>query len=102
MFENEITSTVCCAGTWRGLPVAVKTVRFQSVKDRHSFESAVAEAAIANNLTHPNIVATYAHELKATPCPTSNGPEDLVSWKLYLVQVSVPIFINKKHFCWML
>jgi serine/threonine protein kinase len=43
-----------------------------------------AEAAIACSLTHPNIVSTYAHEIKNLF--TASRTHELAAYKLYLVQ----------------
>ena len=74
------------AGTWRGLNVAVKTVIFQGANmDSDSMRRATTEASIAYNLAHPNIVATYSHELKSIV--DTSHVEELNTWKLYLIQV---------------
>jgi hypothetical protein len=86
------------AGKWRGLEVAIKTVLFQS-GDRDSIAHRIAsEAAIASNLTHENVVATYAHDVRAVadggaagagPGPGSGAAAagELAIFKFYLVQV---------------
>jgi hypothetical protein len=53
-------------GTWRNLPVAVKTVVFQ---DRSSGvdkgqRRAITEAAITSSVSHPNVVATLSYDLQ--------------------------------------
>ena len=83
--EKETLFTMCFAGVWRGLRVAVKTVVFQGVSAGNaSMQRAAAEASIAYNLAHPNIVVTYSYDLK--PMSDSHVRE-LNSWKLYLIQV---------------
>lgn len=61
-------------GTWRGLPVAVKSVVFNGARK----QMALQEAALSRSISHPSIVATYAYDLKpicsrhSTP-PNSTG-----------------------------
>jgi hypothetical protein len=74
------------AGQWRGLPVAIKTVLFQSSSGDSQMALVASEAAIASNLVHPNIVATYSHDI----CNVSQGGNELPIFKFYLIQVSVP------------
>ncbi|GFR46219.1 hypothetical protein Agub_g7762 [Astrephomene gubernaculifera] len=62
-------SSVVYCGTWRGLPVAIKTLVVSDAAvgqegTGHSRHWAVLEAAISMSLTHPNIVATYTYEVK--------------------------------------
>ena len=72
------------AGRWRGLEVAIKTVVFES-GDRDSQTALVAsEAAIASNLVHSNIVATYWHDVRTVS--DAHGLEFGI-FKLCLVQV---------------
>ena len=74
------------AGTWRGLPVAVKSVVFHAnaVEDA-PFRRAAAEASVAYGLQHTNIVTTFSHELKQRF--SESHVEELLSWELYLVSV---------------
>ena len=45
--------------------MAVKTVTFQERSSGGSAQQrAIAEAAITFSLTHPNVIATYFHEIK--------------------------------------
>eukprot|EP00892_Ulva_mutabilis_P009199 jgi/Ulvmu1/6651/UM003_0289.1 len=71
-------------GLWRGLPVAIKTILFQSEPQQQQTESIASEAAIASNLSHKNVVATYSHDIRSVDAPgTSN---ELAVFKFYLVQ----------------
>lgn len=74
------------AGEWRGLEVAIKTVIFSSSGIDSDQQTAVvaSEAAIASNLVHPNIVATYSHDV--LDVAKAVGPE-LGVYKFYLIQV---------------
>ncbi|KXZ45280.1 hypothetical protein GPECTOR_56g376 [Gonium pectorale] len=47
---------------WRGLEVAVKSTTFQADGDPWAHHH-IWEAALAVTLSHPNVVATYAHQL---------------------------------------
>lgn len=100
-------------GTWKGIPVAIKTVVFQD-KGRKELQQnkerarAIVEAAISSSVAHPNIVQTYAFSFKRvskrgmvdevsendkTPHVGSvkkiKHPPRLTNWKLYMVQVSL-------------
>jgi hypothetical protein len=71
--------------------VAIKTVLFQSSGDSDRATSLVAsEAAIATNLSHPNVVATYTHDICAVVA--EDGRNELDIYKFYLVQVQLPLF----------
>jgi hypothetical protein len=63
--------------------VAIKTVIFQSSEQDNTTAAVASEAAIATNLVHRNIVATYAHDICSMP---SMGKE-LDVYKFYLLQV---------------
>jgi hypothetical protein len=69
----------------------VKTIVFQDTGDAdpQKVQRIFAEAAIACNVNHANIVNTYAHELKQMPS-TLRG--ELVDYKLYLIQVCTTCF----------
>lgn len=102
-------------GTWKGIPVAIKTVVFQDkghkeLQQNKERARAIVEAAISSSVAHPNIVQTYAFSFKRvskrstadedsekqlnvkTPHAGSakkiNRPRRLTNWKLYMVQVS--------------
>ena len=55
------------AGQWRGLDVAIKTVTLEGAPSSSQKGRASREAAIASNLVHPNIMATYSHDVQAVP-----------------------------------
>jgi hypothetical protein len=103
-------SHVLHAGEWRGLEVAIKTVLFQSGVDSSPINPALAakhgrsahspaqhapseaeiasEAAIATNMMHPNIVATYSYDImKVSGGKTPVDTGELAVYKLYLIQV---------------
>ncbi|KXZ48446.1 hypothetical protein GPECTOR_28g856 [Gonium pectorale] len=109
-------------GEWRGLEVAVKTLLFQAFvgsggeESGNSFkEQAMLEAAIATTLFHPNVINTFAYDIKPLrmcPAPApSNSPRragggagadgmlagggdavlsseggGIMDWKLYIIQ----------------
>jgi predicted Ser/Thr protein kinase len=56
------------SGTWQGIPVAVKSVVFSAARK----QMALQEAALSRSISHPNVVATYAYDLK--PITTNFGP----------------------------
>jgi hypothetical protein len=66
------------------LEVAIKAVIFSSEGGDGETAVAAREAAIAGNLSHPNVVATYSHEI--LDASKSVGPE-LGVCKFYLIQV---------------
>lgn len=70
-------------GEWRGLPVAIKTVVFQSSASDDQLTLIASEAAISSSLVHRNIVATYAHDVKHL---TSESGFDLGLFKFHLIQ----------------
>jgi hypothetical protein len=53
-------------GTWRNLPVAVKTVVFQdrACGGEKAQRRAITEAAITTSVSHPNVVATLSYDLQ--------------------------------------
>jgi hypothetical protein len=53
-------------GTWRNLPVAVKTVVFQDTAcgGEKAQKRAITEAAITSSVSHPNVVATLSYDLQ--------------------------------------
>jgi hypothetical protein len=73
-------------GSWRGLEVAIKTVIFSSAGADQQMSLVAAEAAIASNVTHPNVVATYGHDI--VDMVKAVGPEPGV-YKFYLIQVRI-------------
>lgn len=87
------------AGTWRNLPVAVKTVTFQdrTSGSQKSQQRAMLEAAITSSISHPNVVSTYSYDiqpLNASSSQTRSGwhvatsvPLQMATdWKLFIVQ----------------
>eukprot|EP00892_Ulva_mutabilis_P006166 jgi/Ulvmu1/3921/UM018_0144.1 len=70
-------------GRWRGLEVAIKTVVFESGARDSQTALVASEAAIASNLVHSNIVATYWHDVRTVS--DAHGLE-LGIFKLCLVQ----------------
>lgn len=80
--------TLLHAGQWRGLEVAIKTVIFSSSGGDGETELVASEAAIASNLGHPNVVATYSHDiLDISKATTSTAGPELSVFKFYLIQV---------------
>jgi hypothetical protein len=103
------------AGEWRGLEVAIKTVLFQSGSAAGKFDPAItsnnnaapgsrpqhapnaaaiaSEAAIATNMAHRNIVATYSYDIvRVSGGDVGYMGVELGVYKLYLIQVcSTPI-----------
>eukprot|EP00803_Ostreobium_quekettii_P011186 evm.model.scf_3883.2 EVM.evm.TU.scf_3883.2 scf_3883:5939-9466(-) len=88
-------------GTWKGVPVAIKTVVFQDLEEAPSRprQRAVLEAAISSSVAHRNIVQTYSYSFKrletsaveagGRECPrvvADGGRAGTVDWKLYIVQ----------------
>eukprot|EP00892_Ulva_mutabilis_P009187 jgi/Ulvmu1/6640/UM003_0278.1 len=70
-------------GQWRGLPVAIKTLLFQSSDADNQTAKVASEVAIASNLVHHNIVATYSHDI----CHVSDASTcELDIYKFYLIQ----------------
>ncbi|GIL74374.1 hypothetical protein Vretimale_2090 [Volvox reticuliferus] len=75
-------------GTWRGLPVAVKTMVVATEPDgsregRQARQRAVLEAAISLSMAHPNVVVTYSYDLKPlvqAPTEASDGA-DVPTWR---------------------
>jgi hypothetical protein len=72
-------------GEWRGLPVAIKVLLFHS--DQSKVAEVASEAAIATNLTHSNLVATYSHDLHCLDNNDSSTSPEPKIFKLYLIQV---------------
>lgn len=70
---------------WRGLAVAIKIVLFQSGAEDAQVAQVASEAAIASNLSHSNVVATYSHDIRSVD--NSGASNELAVFKFYLVQV---------------
>jgi hypothetical protein len=64
--------------------VAIKTVIFSSAGGDKQMALVASEAAIASNLSHRNIVATYSHDI--LDVAQGAGPE-LGVYKFVLIQV---------------
>ena len=64
--------------------MAIKSVLFQSGPHDHQTASVATEAAIASNLVHQNVVATYSHDIHQ--CGNAKANE-LAVFKFYLIQV---------------
>ena len=82
------------AGQWRGLSVAIKTLVFQSDSADNQLNKVASEVAIASNLVHTNIVATYSHDVcpvSENPASNSNSNNELGIYKFYLIQVRLLI-----------
>jgi hypothetical protein len=67
--------------------VAIKTVIFQNAVNEHMTAVVASEAAIASNLTHCNIVATYSHDICNISAANGSGSHELDIYKFYLIQV---------------
>lgn len=64
--------------------MAIKTVVFSCEEGDKQMAQVASEAAIASNLSHRSIVATYSHDI--TEVQKASGPECGV-YKFYLIQV---------------
>lgn len=84
-------------GTWKSLPVAIKTVIFQDIADGAGKEKqrAIFEAAISSSIAHRNVVQTYTYSFKqlqtsnalnSVPIHGDDFSRVCVDWKLYIVQ----------------
>jgi hypothetical protein len=65
--------------------VAIKTVLFQSGPGDNQTAVVASEAAIASNLVHDNVVATYSHDI--CKVESKGVGNELAVFKFYLVQV---------------
>ncbi|GFR41530.1 hypothetical protein Agub_g2226 [Astrephomene gubernaculifera] len=104
-----VTEVVACGGfgtvykgMWHNLPVAVKVVLFSTASVNRRI--ALQEAALSKSISHPNIIATYAVDVKpmtvlrceGSTCPnTSSGCTaegktkslaEIQEWRLYIIQ----------------
>ncbi|EFJ50908.1 hypothetical protein VOLCADRAFT_116621, partial [Volvox carteri f. nagariensis] len=77
-------------GTWRGLPVAVKSMVFNSDSSARQQGRVLMEAAISSNLAHPNIVTTYSYELREVEHELASISQELArqggGWRLLIIQ----------------
>ncbi|KAG2495964.1 hypothetical protein HYH03_005894 [Edaphochlamys debaryana] len=87
-------------GTWQGLPVAIKVLVISA--NQESRKRALQEAALCQNISHPNIIATYASELQPIGGPLASSgaeaaaaglgkglaanPSMFMDWRLYIIQ----------------
>ncbi len=53
----------CCAGQWRGLPAAIKTIVSNEGDPDERRARLSREAALTCTLSHPNVVPTYHFEV---------------------------------------
>jgi hypothetical protein len=67
--------------------VAIKTILFEGAVDGDAAVAAAREAAIASNLVHRNIVATYSHHMRQIQGPHDGSAGELGVFKMYLIQV---------------
>jgi len=74
---------------WRGLPVAVKSVEFVDAPfEGNPMERAVAEASIAYNLHHPNLVNTFDTRMLRKGYSTRPGDRCCANaFRMLLIQV---------------
>ncbi|KAG2453679.1 hypothetical protein HYH02_001892 [Chlamydomonas schloesseri] len=77
-------------GTWRGLPVAVKSMVFGPDDHARHQQRPLMEAAISSNLVHPNIVTTYSYELREVQHELASLFPELSQqgggWRLLIIQ----------------
>lgn len=74
--------------------MAIKTLVFQSDSEDNQLAKVASEVAIASNLVHHNIVATYSHDV----CPVQdNSNNELGIYKFYLIQVS--FYLKREIIC---
>lgn len=62
--SNSIIDTAPCAGMWRGLPVAIKTILFQGGGQSAKAKRIVAETAIACALSHLEYRRIFSSSLR--------------------------------------
>ncbi|GLI58764.1 hypothetical protein VaNZ11_000344 [Volvox africanus] len=77
-------------GTWRGLPVAVKSMVFSNDSSARQQSRVLMEAAISANLAHTNIVTTYSYELREVEHELASISQELArqggGWRLLIIQ----------------
>ncbi|GIM10511.1 hypothetical protein Vretimale_14185, partial [Volvox reticuliferus] len=69
-------------GTWRGLRVAVKTLVVHDAllgTEGRRRQRAILEAAISTSIQHPNVVTTYAFEIR--PLGVVTSPQESQNWR---------------------
>lgn len=64
--------------------MAIKTIVFQVGYESDQTSTVAAEAAIASNLQHANIVATYSHDICKLAAPSMRN--ELALYKFFLIQ----------------
>lgn len=67
--------------------MAVKTIIFQAAAGDARAALVASEAAIASNLNHRNVVATYSHDLRSVSETGPKGKAELGIFKFFLIQV---------------
>lgn len=89
-------------GEWRNMEVAIKTVLLEGDPADKAMASVAREAAIACNLSHPNVVATYSHDVACLSGSGGGGAAALGAarsvwpdaacdaFRFYLIQVRCP------------
>lgn len=82
--------------------MAIKVLLFHS--DQAKVAEVASEAAIATNLTHSNLVATYSHDLhcvdnNASAATSPAFPGEPKIFKLYLIQVRFVCCLSSCVFC---
>jgi serine/threonine protein kinase len=78
-----LADSIQCAGEWRGLEVAIKTLVVESKPHDKATTSVAREAAIATTLSHRNVVATYSHDIAGV---SGHGGQELDIYRFYLIQ----------------
>jgi len=78
--------------------VAVKTINFQDriIGGDKGQNAAIMEAAISSSMSHPNVVATYYHEIKpmrVEGMKVADSADMVMDWKLYIVQARMDCII---------
>lgn len=77
--------------------MAIKTLVFQSDSAAdNQLQKVASEVAIASNLVHRNIVATYSHDVS----PVTENGDELGIYKFYLIQVRATAYESQLvHTC---
>jgi serine/threonine protein kinase len=93
--RSSWTAVVRRAGEWRNMEVAIKTVLLEGDPQDKATTAVAREAAIACNLSHPNVVATYSHDVACLSNSQSAGGHGLKqlwpatapdAFRFYLIQ----------------
>ena len=77
--------------------MAIKTIIFSCSPHAEEAEGVAREAAIASSLCHPNVVATYSHDVLGV---TQSTGAELGICKFYLIQVRPCSAGEKRTVCW--